>query len=167
MGRKTNRSGGVGKAGDRGLYPQGQRRSAHTFQAFLGIGREPPMPQLVVQEADDGVCQALLVVHLETGRDDARGCQDLQSLVKHEDGAACTGALLLPTVLLQADICQCAPHPVRQDVNDPISQIRYQDNQAQSPCSWASGRALHPSKSLPLVLMRGRHGPGSPYPFTG
>lgn len=28
---------GAHKAGDRGLYPQGQRRSVHTFQALLGI----------------------------------------------------------------------------------------------------------------------------------
>lgn len=31
------------------------------------------MPELVVQEPDDGVGQALLVIHLETGRDHAPG----------------------------------------------------------------------------------------------
>lgn len=46
-----------------------------TFQALLGVGREPPVPELVVQEPDDGVGQALLVVHFEMGKDDVRGLQ--------------------------------------------------------------------------------------------
>lgn len=43
------------------------------------------MPQLVVQEADDGVGQALLVIHLERGGDDA-GFQELQTPARRECG---------------------------------------------------------------------------------
>lgn len=42
-----------------------------TFQALLGVGGEAPVPELVMQEPDDGVGQALLVIHFEVGRDDA------------------------------------------------------------------------------------------------
>lgn len=122
------------------------------------------MPQLIVQETDDGVGQALLVIHLETGRDDARGFSgSADPRQKHEGWAACTGTL--PPVLRccprqdSAGVSPAQAHwpllCVRQKVNDPNSQIRHQGNQAQSPCSLASGQALHPSKSLPLVLIRG------------
>lgn len=50
------------------------------------------MPQLVVQEADDGIGEALLVIHLETGRDDVWNFQELQTPAKiMRTGAAQTG----------------------------------------------------------------------------
>src|SRR3712207_7848459 len=50
-----------------------------TFQALLGVGREPPVPELVVQEPDDGVGQALLVVHFEMGKRSEEHTSELQS----------------------------------------------------------------------------------------
>lgn len=60
-----------------------------TFQALLGIGRESPVPQLVVQEADDGEGQALLVIHLETGRDDARRFSGAADPSQEHEGWGC------------------------------------------------------------------------------
>lgn len=45
--------------GGRGHPP----RPPPTFQALLRVGAQPPAPQLLVQEPDDGVGQALLLRH--------------------------------------------------------------------------------------------------------
>lgn len=62
-----------GQAGDSRPWEVRVARSTYTFQALLGVRGELPVPELVMQEPDDGVGQTLLVIHLEMGADKVWG----------------------------------------------------------------------------------------------